>query len=65
MSSEEIAKQVENLWSRKRILAAELLKIDKELSDLQKKCKHEKTQSFRQEYTGSWTNCLDCGKEDL
>jgi hypothetical protein len=69
MTSEEIKKQVENLFLQRIDLttkfAIEIKKIDQAIGELQKQCRHENKASFRQEYVGSWENCLDCGKEDV
>jgi hypothetical protein len=69
MSSEEIKEQVKSLSSQRNSLTAkfaiEIKKIDQAIVELQKQCKHENKASFRQEYVGSWEDCLDCGKEDV
>lgn len=65
MTSEEIKKQVENLFLQRIDLYNKINKINREIVELQKQCRHENKASFRQEYVGSWEDCLDCGKEDL
>jgi len=65
MSSEEIKKQAIELINKKISLKKEIIQCSAELVKLQKQCKHENKEAHSQEYVGSWTNCLDCGKEDL
>ena len=63
--SEDIKKQVVDLINKRILLQREIVQCNVELNNLQKQCGHENKETHNQEYVGSWTNCLDCGKEDL
>lgn len=36
-----------------------------DMEALQKRCPHARQEHHRQEYAGRWSNCLDCGKQDV
>jgi hypothetical protein len=48
------------LAARKQIIGAE-----KMIKEIQLKCPHKNLEHFRQDYVGSWSNCKDCGKEEV
>ncbi len=39
--------------------------MNKLIFEIQSKCPHKNLEHFRQEYLGRWSNCKDCGKQDI
>ena len=65
MNEKSIKEHVTELRDSKLNLKEQLVKIEKQLTEIQKICPHENKKHYKQEYTGSWSTCLDCGKEDI
>lgn len=62
---EELKEELKKYYTIINNAKKQIAGAEKMIASLRETCPHKNLEHFRQEYVGRWTNCKDCGKEDV